>query len=161
MKRDYIRNTMSQRNARGALGALPHPSVLCKAWESYNIPNMMVRSVIKLRFRGLKKTKKKVLKLFTRIINDFSLYRIFCAKTSSTRIFALLNIYTPQKIKKYIYIFISVKTQNKCVIVLQCLCVPEFVSLLGCSPWLGMFPWSDACSHANTNFFVESRDFLY
>jgi len=26
MKRDYIRNTMSQRNARGALGALPHPS---------------------------------------------------------------------------------------------------------------------------------------
>jgi len=37
-----------------------------------------------------------------------------------------------------------------CVIVLQCLCVHEFVSLLGCSPCLGMFPWSDACSHTST-----------
>jgi len=36
----------------------------------------------------------------------------------------------------------SVKTQKKYVIVLQCLCVHEFVSqaLLGCSPCLGMFP---------------------
>jgi len=30
MKRDDMRNTVSRRNARGALGELPHPSMLCK-----------------------------------------------------------------------------------------------------------------------------------
>jgi len=34
MKRDYMRNTMSRRNAQDALSALPHPSMLCK--ESYH-----------------------------------------------------------------------------------------------------------------------------
>jgi len=34
MKRDYMRNTMSRRNARVALSALPHPRMLCK--ESYH-----------------------------------------------------------------------------------------------------------------------------
>jgi len=35
MKRDYMRNTMSQRNARVALSALPHPRMLYK--EGYGI----------------------------------------------------------------------------------------------------------------------------
>jgi len=34
MKIDYMRNTVSRRNARGAVSALPHPSMLCK--ESYH-----------------------------------------------------------------------------------------------------------------------------
>jgi len=38
MKRDYMRNTMSRRNARGALSALPHPSMLRE--ESYDVQNM-------------------------------------------------------------------------------------------------------------------------
>jgi len=38
MKRDYMRNTMSRRNARGALSALPHPSMLCK--QSYDLQRM-------------------------------------------------------------------------------------------------------------------------
>jgi len=38
MKRDSMRNTMSRRNARGALSALPRPSMLCK--ESYDVQNM-------------------------------------------------------------------------------------------------------------------------
>ena len=29
IKREHMRNTMSRRNARGALSALPHPSMLC------------------------------------------------------------------------------------------------------------------------------------
>ena len=44
----------------------------------------------------------------------------------------------------------SVKTHKTCVIVLECLCVHEFVSLLGCSLCLSVFPWSDACSHTST-----------
>jgi len=30
MERDFMRNTVSRRNAQGALGALPHPSMLRK-----------------------------------------------------------------------------------------------------------------------------------
>jgi len=33
IKREHMRNTMSRRNARGALSALPHPRMLCK--ETY------------------------------------------------------------------------------------------------------------------------------
>jgi len=39
MKRDYMRNTMSRRNARVALSALPHPRMSCK--EGYDIQKMM------------------------------------------------------------------------------------------------------------------------
>ena len=35
MKRDYVRNTMSRRNARVALSALPHPRMVYK--EGYGI----------------------------------------------------------------------------------------------------------------------------
>jgi len=38
MKRDYVRNT-SSRHARGALGALPHLIMLCKA--SYKLQDIM------------------------------------------------------------------------------------------------------------------------
>jgi hypothetical protein len=36
MKRDYMRNTMSRRNARVALSALPHPSMSLVCKESYH-----------------------------------------------------------------------------------------------------------------------------
>jgi len=36
MKRDYIRNTMSRRNERVALSALPHPSMSLVCKESYH-----------------------------------------------------------------------------------------------------------------------------
>jgi hypothetical protein len=36
MKRDYVRNTMSRRNARVALSALPHPSMSRVCRESYH-----------------------------------------------------------------------------------------------------------------------------
>jgi hypothetical protein len=35
MKRDYVRNTMSRRNARVALSALPHPRMVYK--DGYGI----------------------------------------------------------------------------------------------------------------------------
>jgi hypothetical protein len=36
MKRDYVRNTMSRRNERVALSALPHPSMSRVCKESYH-----------------------------------------------------------------------------------------------------------------------------
>jgi len=36
MKRDYVRNTMSRRNARVALSALPHPSMSLVCKENYH-----------------------------------------------------------------------------------------------------------------------------
>jgi len=52
MKRDYMCNTMSRRNARGALGALLLPSMLCK--ESCNLPEIKGE-----RSKQRKKERKK------------------------------------------------------------------------------------------------------
>jgi len=54
MKRNYMRNTLSRRNARGALGpgVLPLPSMLCK--ENCNLPDIKGE-----RTKQTKKERKK------------------------------------------------------------------------------------------------------
>jgi len=64
MKRDYMRNTVLRRNARGALSALPHPSMLCK--KRFDIRNMTGERLkrngqhkhAKGRVKGLRKWSK-------------------------------------------------------------------------------------------------------